>query len=86
MNTARRTIKGYEAMNLIRKGQIKDADRGDVVGQGLMHQRNLRNRVLNKEGFSSLPLLPTEPSEATKTGLRKALRSCERHFRVPRKG
>ena len=32
-NTARRTLKGYEAMNMIRKGQIKDADRGDVMGQ-----------------------------------------------------
>ena len=32
-NTARRTLKGYEVMNMIRKGQIKDADRGDVMGQ-----------------------------------------------------
>lgn len=32
-NTARRTIKGYEAMNMIRKGQIKDAAKGDVMGQ-----------------------------------------------------
>ena len=32
-NTDRRTLKGYEAMNMIRKGQIKDADRGDVMGQ-----------------------------------------------------
>ncbi|MEL6492685.1 MAG: IS6 family transposase [Cyanobacteria bacterium J06621_3] len=32
-NTARRTLKGYESMNMIRKGQIKGADRGDVVGQ-----------------------------------------------------
>ena len=28
-NTARRTLKGYESMNMIRKGQIK----GDVMGQ-----------------------------------------------------
>lgn len=32
-NTARRTLKGYEAMNMIRKGQIKDIDRGNVMGQ-----------------------------------------------------
>ena len=32
-NTARRTLKGYEAMNMIRKGQIKDAEKGDVIGQ-----------------------------------------------------
>ena len=32
-NTARRTLKGYEAMNMIRKGQIQDADRGNVIGQ-----------------------------------------------------
>jgi transposase, IS6 family len=32
-NTARRTIQGYEAMNMIRKGQIKDIEKGDVRGQ-----------------------------------------------------
>ena len=32
-STARRTLKGYEAMNMIRKGQIKGAGRGDVMGQ-----------------------------------------------------
>lgn len=32
-NTARRTLRGYEAMNMIRKGQIQDAGRGDVIGQ-----------------------------------------------------
>jgi transposase, IS6 family len=32
-NTARRTIQGYEAMNMIRKGQIKGAKKGDVIGQ-----------------------------------------------------
>ncbi|MBE7385749.1 MAG: IS6 family transposase [Leptolyngbya sp. SIO1E4] len=32
-NTARRTLKGYEAMAMIRKGQIKDIDRDDVTGQ-----------------------------------------------------
>ena len=32
-NTARRTIQGYEAMNMIRKGQIKNVEKGDVMGQ-----------------------------------------------------
>jgi transposase-like protein len=32
-NTARRTIQGYEAMNMIRKGQIKDVEKGDLMGQ-----------------------------------------------------
>ena len=32
-NSARRTLKGYEAMAMIRKGQIKDIDREDVTGQ-----------------------------------------------------
>jgi transposase, IS6 family len=32
-NTARRMIQGYEAMNMIRKGQIKDVEEGDVIGQ-----------------------------------------------------
>ena len=31
-NTARRTLKGYEAMNMIRKGQIKGIEREDVLG------------------------------------------------------
>lgn len=32
-NTARRTLRGYEAMNMIRKGQIKRVVQGDSVGQ-----------------------------------------------------
>ncbi len=32
-NTARRTLKGYEAMNMIRKGQVKDIDKNDVLGK-----------------------------------------------------
>ena len=32
-NSARRTLKGYEAMNMIRKGQIKDVEKGDILGQ-----------------------------------------------------
>ncbi|MEM9945998.1 MAG: IS6 family transposase [Cyanobacteria bacterium P01_D01_bin.36] len=32
-NTARRTLKCYEAINMIRKGQIKGAEKGDVIGQ-----------------------------------------------------
>jgi transposase, IS6 family len=32
-NTARRTIGGYEAMNMIRKGQVEGIGKGDVRGQ-----------------------------------------------------
>jgi transposase-like protein len=38
-NTARRTLKGYEAMAMIRKGQIQNVDREDVTGQiSFIHQ------------------------------------------------
>ena len=38
-NTARRTLKGYEAMAIIRKGQIQHVDRNDVTGQiSFIHQ------------------------------------------------
>src|SRR5262245_6844896 len=32
-NTARRTISGYEVMNMIRKGQVEGIGRGDIQGQ-----------------------------------------------------
>jgi transposase-like protein len=32
-NTARLTIRGIEAMNMIRKGQINNVQKGDVIGQ-----------------------------------------------------
>ena len=32
-NTARRTLRGYEAMNIIRKGQIEGVEKSDIVGQ-----------------------------------------------------
>ena len=32
-NTARRTLRGYEAMNMIRKGQIQGFEKGDILGQ-----------------------------------------------------
>ena len=32
-NTARRTIKGYEAMHMVRKGQIEGVSKGAVEGQ-----------------------------------------------------
>jgi len=32
-HTARRTLAGFEIMNMIRKGQIHDVNRGDVVAQ-----------------------------------------------------
>jgi transposase-like protein len=32
-NTARRTLRGMEAMNMIRKGQVQRAEKGDVRAQ-----------------------------------------------------
>jgi len=32
-NTARRTIRGLEAMNILRKGQVEAVDKGDVRAQ-----------------------------------------------------
>src|ERR1044071_4935848 len=32
-DTAERTLQGVEAVNMIRKGQVKRLDRGDVMGQ-----------------------------------------------------
>ena len=32
-NTARRTLRGYESMNMIRKGQIQGVEKGDVRAQ-----------------------------------------------------
>lgn len=38
-NTARRTLRGFEAMNMIRKGQIPGVEKGDVIGQiSFIHQ------------------------------------------------
>jgi transposase-like protein len=32
-NTARRTLRGYEAMNMIRKGQLRGVGKEDILGQ-----------------------------------------------------
>jgi transposase-like protein len=32
-NTARRTLRGIEAMNMIRKGQIQGVKKGDIQAQ-----------------------------------------------------
>ncbi len=32
-NSARRTLRGIEAMNVMRKGQVKGIDQGDIVSQ-----------------------------------------------------
>ena len=32
-NTARRTLKGYEVMNMIRKGQVQGIEKGDIRAQ-----------------------------------------------------
>jgi transposase-like protein len=38
-NTARRTLRGYEAMNMIRKGQIQGVAKRDIQAQvGFVYQ------------------------------------------------
>jgi transposase, IS6 family len=32
-HTAKRTLQGYEAMNMIRKGQIKKVPKGEIIAQ-----------------------------------------------------
>ena len=32
-NTDRRTLRGYEAMNMVRKGQLQGIEKGDIKGQ-----------------------------------------------------
>jgi len=39
-HTARRTLAGFEIMNMIRKGQVDGVARGDVIAQ-----RNFLNRI-----------------------------------------
>jgi transposase-like protein len=33
VETAGRTLQGYEAMHMIRKGQVRGVDKGDITGQ-----------------------------------------------------
>jgi IS6 family transposase len=33
VETAGRTLQGYEVMNMIRKGQVKGVGKGDITGQ-----------------------------------------------------
>jgi IS6 family transposase len=37
--TARRTLQGFEMMNMIRKGQGEGVDKGDMRGQGALIAR-----------------------------------------------
>jgi len=38
-NTARWTLRGYDAMNMIRKGQVEGVEKGDAMGQlSFIHQ------------------------------------------------
>jgi hypothetical protein len=42
--TAWRTLRGIEAMDMIRKGRVRRAGKGDVVAQGEIHQQVIRHR------------------------------------------
>ena len=42
-NTARRTLRGYEAMNMIRKGQIQRVEKGDIQAAFEYARSNFRS-------------------------------------------
>ena len=42
-NTARRTLRGFEAMNMIRKGQIRGVAKGDIRAQAEYARSNFRS-------------------------------------------
>ena len=42
-NTARRTLRGYEAMNMIRKGQVQGVEKGDIMSQVEYARSNFRS-------------------------------------------
>jgi transposase-like protein len=42
-NTARRTLRGYETMNMIRKGQIDGVEKGDIQAQVEYARSNFRS-------------------------------------------
>ena len=42
-NTARRTLRGYEAMNMLRKGQIQGIEKGNILGQVEYARENFRS-------------------------------------------
>jgi transposase, IS6 family len=67
--TARKTLQGYEAMNMIRKGQVQGVNRGDRPEPGSVHRRTVRSGHLNaiEERRSSvlcglLRVFATQPS------------------------
>ena len=47
-NIARRTLKGYEAMHMNRKGQIEGVEKGDIWSQGKVHRKTFRNLCLRR--------------------------------------
>ena len=47
-NTARRTIKGYEAMNMVRKGQSYWSGERSRQRTGPLHQSNLWSRCIEE--------------------------------------
>jgi transposase-like protein len=40
-HTAWRTLRGYEVVNMIRKGQLRSAERGDIVSQNRLIAQKL---------------------------------------------
>ena len=64
-NTARRTLRGYEAMNMIRKGQILAVEKGDILGQAEYARENFWSccitRSEERKNFCFQAVLATQP-------------------------
>jgi hypothetical protein len=44
--TADRTLRGYKAMNMIKKGQIKGVEKEDITGQVKIHRKPVWHRCV----------------------------------------
>ena len=64
--TARRTLKSYETMNSIRKGQLQGVSRGDILGQAENASENFWSCCIipttSHRRVCSLKLFATEPN------------------------
>ena len=65
-NTARRTLRGYEAMNMIRKGQILAVEKGDILGQAEYARENFWSccitRSEERKNFCFQAVFATQPT------------------------
>jgi transposase-like protein len=71
---ARRTIRGYEAMHIIRKGQVRWLSGRGIRRQNLVHQRTLRGGRLSFPGKDAFPANSLFRTETSNTAVRTAER------------